>query len=325
LIAASFVKNKRSVVSKVFFSMNKPSSSGYFIGGVLIALAGAVCFSTKAIFVKLAYRDTGIDAITLLALRMLFSLPFFVVSAAFASRKDTNVKFTSTQWVIVAVVGLLGYYVSSLLDFLGLQYISAGMERLILFIYPTLVLLMSAGFFKQKINRYQWLALVITYVGLALAFYSEVDWSTEQNNDFYLGAILIFLCAITYALYIVGSGQIIPQVGAAKFNSYAMTFASVGVLLHYAIASDTSLFNLSPMVYFYSIMMALVSTVIPSYLVTEGIKRIGSDNAAIVGSIGPMSTILQAYILLHEPIFVLQIVGTLLILAGILLIGKKGK
>lgn len=305
--------------------MNKPSSSGYFIGGVLIALAGAVCFSTKAIFVKLAYRDTGIDAITLLALRMLFSLPFFVVSAAFASRKQTNIKFTSKQWVIVAVVGLLGYYVSSLLDFLGLQYISAGMERLILFIYPTLVLLMSAVFFKQRINRYQWFALVITYAGLALAFYSEVDWSSSQNNDFYLGAILIFLCAITYALYIVGSGQIIPQVGAAKFNSYAMTFASAGVLLHYLVASDTSLFNLSPLVYFYSIMMALVSTVIPSYLVTEGIKRIGSDNAAIVGSIGPMSTILQAYIFLHEPIFVLQIAGTILILAGILLIGRKGK
>ncbi|MFD1002517.1 DMT family transporter [Ohtaekwangia kribbensis] len=305
--------------------MSKPSSSGYFIGGVLIALAGAICFSTKAIFVKLAYRDTGIDAITLLALRMLFSLPFFVVSAAFASRKEGNVKFTSKQWVIVAVVGLLGYYISSLLDFLGLQYISAGMERLILFIYPTLVLLMSAIFFKQKINKYQWLALIITYVGLALAFYSEVDWTAEQNNDFYLGAVLIFSCAITYALYIVGSGQIIPQVGAAKFNSYAMTFASVGVLLHYAIASDTSLFNLSPRVYFYSVMMALVSTVIPSYLVTEGIKRIGSDNAAIVGSIGPMSTILQAYILLHEPVFVLQIVGTILILAGILLIGKKGK
>lgn len=305
--------------------MNKPSRSGYFIGGVLIALAGAICFSTKAIFVKLAYRDTDIDAITLLALRMLFSLPFFVVSAAIASRKADNVKFTSKQWIIVAVVGLLGYYISSLLDFLGLQYISAGMERLILFIYPTLVLLMSAVFFKQKINRYQWMALIITYAGLALAFYSEVDWSQEQNNDFYLGAILIFLCAITYALYIVGSGRIIPKVGAAKFNSYAMTFASIGVLLHYAIGSDTSVFNLSPLVYFYSGMMALVSTVIPSYLVTEGIKRIGSDNAAIVGSIGPMSTILQAYILLHEPVFILQIAGTILILVGILLIGKKGK
>jgi drug/metabolite transporter (DMT)-like permease len=305
--------------------MSKPSSSGYFIGGVLIALAGAICFSTKAIFVKLAYRDTGIDAITLLALRMLFSLPFFVISAALASRKANNVKFTSSQWLIVAVVGLLGYYISSLLDFLGLQYISAGMERLILFIYPTMVLLMSAIFFKQKINRYQWLALIITYAGLALAFYSEVDWSQEQNNDFYLGAVLIFSCAITYALYIVGSGQIIPKVGAAKFNSYAMTFASIGVLLHYIIASDTSVFNLSPLVYFYSAMMALVSTVIPSYLVTEGIKRIGSDNAAIVGSIGPMSTILQAYILLQEPVFILQIVGTILILIGILLIGKKGK
>ena len=164
--------------------MSKPSSSGYFIGGVLIALAGAICFSTKAVFVKLAYRDTGIDAITLLALRMLFSLPFFVVSAALASRKADNVKFTSNQWVIVAVVGLLGYYISSLLDFLGLQYISAGMERLILFIYPTLVLLMSAVFFKQKINRYQWMALIITCVGLALAVYSEVDWCQEQNNVF---------------------------------------------------------------------------------------------------------------------------------------------
>ncbi|SKC75796.1 DMT family transporter [Ohtaekwangia koreensis] len=306
--------------------MIKPStSSPYFIGGIFIALAGAICFSTKAIFVKLAYRDTTIDAVTLLALRMLFALPFFIVSAAVSSRKDDNVKFTTRQWIGVAIVGLLGYYVSSLLDFLGLQYISAGMERLILFIYPTLVLLMSAVFYRQKIKAYQWLALIVTYGGLALAFYSEVDWNEQRNHDFYLGAALIFLCAITYALYIVGSGRLIPLVGAAKFNSYAMTFASAGVLVHYAIVSNTSLLNLSPLVYFYSFAMAIVSTVIPSYLVTEGIKRIGSDNAAIVGSIGPMSTILQAYFFLHEPIYALQITGTILILVGILLIGRKGK
>src|SRR6218665_2623617 len=124
--------------------MSKPTSSPYFIGGVLIGLAGAVCFSTKAVIVKLAYRETEVDAITLLALRMLFSLPFFVLSAYLSSRKSDNVKFSSKQWAGVAVVGLLGYYISSLLDFLGLQYISAGMERLILFIYPTLVVLISA-------------------------------------------------------------------------------------------------------------------------------------------------------------------------------------
>jgi len=317
---------KRGVVSTFDFQiMTKSSSSPYFVGGVIIALAGAVCFSTKAIFVKLAYRDTAIDAVTLLALRMLFSLPFFIISATVESRKETNIKFTVKQWLGVAVVGLLGYYVSSLLDFLGLQYISAGMERLILFIYPTLVLLMSAMFFRQQIKKYQWIALVLTYAGLALAFSSEVDWNASQHENFYLGAVLIFLCAITYALYIVGSGRLIPLVGAAKFNSYAMTFASAGVLIHYAFVSHTSLFNLPPLVYFYSFMMAIVGTVVPSYLVTEGIKRIGSDNAAIVGSIGPMSTILQAYIFLHEPVFAMQIIGTLMILVGILLIGKKGK
>src|SRR6478736_3395095 len=146
--------------------MSIEKSRNYIVSGVFICLIGAVCFSTKAVIVKLAYRDTTVDAVTLLALRMLFSLPFFVISALTVSRKSDNVKFTTKQWLGVAVVGCLGYYISSLLDFLGLQYISAGMERLILFIYPTLVLLMSALWFKVKIKRQQWLALIITYAGL---------------------------------------------------------------------------------------------------------------------------------------------------------------
>src|SRR6478752_224222 len=186
----------------------KPSSS-YFIGGVIICLLGAVCFSTKAVLVKMAYRDTGIDAISLLALRMVFSLPFFLISATISSSKSTNQKFTGKQWLYVAAIGLLGYYISSLLDFLGLQYISAGMERLILFIYPTLVLLMSSVVFKTRINKIQWIALLITY---------------------------------------------------------AMSFAAVGVLVHFAVVSDKSLFHLSIEIYAYSFLMAILSTVIPSYL-----------------------------------------------------------
>lgn len=295
----------------------------HFITGILFCLVGAICFSTKAIMVKLAYRETQIDAVTLLALRMLFSLPFFVVSAVVTSSKSTNVKFTGKQWFAVAAIGMLGYYVSSYLDFVGLQYVSAGMERLILFIYPTLVLLISAVVFKEKIKRIQWLALLITYAGLLLAFWGEVDFNQEQQEGFYHGAFLIFLCAITYATYIAGSGRLIPLLGATKFNSYAMTFACVGVLLHYAIVSDQSLLHLPTAVYVYSILMAVVATVIPSYLVSEGIKRIGSDNAAIVGSVGPVSTIIQAYIFLYEPIFALQLAGTALILVGVLMIGKK--
>jgi drug/metabolite transporter (DMT)-like permease len=302
--------------------MSSKKKYSYFIGGVLICFLGAVCFSTKAVIVKLAYRDTAVDAVTLLALRMVFALPFFIVTAVASSKRADNVKFTTKQWIGIAFTGCLGYYVSSLLDFLGLQYITAGIERLVLFIYPTLVLLISALIFKSKVTRLQWHAVALTYIGLSLAFYGEVNFEGQQEN-FYWGTFLIFICAITYALYIVGSGRIIPQVGAAKFNSYAMSFACLGVLTHYVVTNHQSLFEVPSSVYGYSLLMAILSTVIPSYLVAEGIKRIGSDNAAIVGSVGPVSTIIQAYFFLQEPILVLQIIGTVLILIGVLLIGKK--
>jgi drug/metabolite transporter (DMT)-like permease len=300
--------------------MDSPGKRSYFIGGLLICILGAVCFSTKAIFVKLAYRDTDVDAVTLLALRMIFSLPFFVISAIISSSKNDNVKFTVRQWIYIGLIGCLGYYISSLLDFLGLQYVSAGIERLVLFIYPTLVLLMSAFIFKRKVKFIQWIAVAVSYLGLALAFLGEVNL-TSRSGNFYLGAILIFACAITYAMYIVGSGRLIPFVGAGKFNSYAMSFACLAVLGHFFITSDHSLLHQPLLVYGYSLCMALFSTVIPSYLVAEGIKRIGSDNAAIAGSIGPVSTIIQAYVFLMEPIHTGQIIGTVLILAGVLIIG----
>jgi drug/metabolite transporter (DMT)-like permease len=293
------------------------------LAGIAICFVGAICFSTKAVIVKMAYRDTDVDAVTLLALRMIFSLPFFVVSAIVSSSKTTNVRFTGRQWLLVAFVGCLGYYVSSLLDFLGLQYISAGIERLVLFVYPTLVLLFSAWLFRQKVHGVQWIAVAVTYTGLLVAFIGEISNYESDKEGLLIGSLLIFGCAVTYAFYIIGSGRLIPAVGAAKFNSYAMTFACVAVLIHYFFNSSTSLTALPPLVYAYSAVMAVLSTVIPSYLVTEGIKRIGSGNAAIVGSVGPVSTILQASIFLGEPLTVLQMVGTVLVLVGVLIIGGK--
>ena len=305
--------------------MSKQNTSPFFIG-VIICLLGAICFSTKAIFVKLAYRDTAVDAVSLLALRMIFSLPFFLVSAGVYSSKENNVKFTTKQWMYVALIGCLGYYISSLLDFMGLQFVTASIERLILFIYPTLVLLMNSVLFKQKIKPIQWLAVILTYAGLLLAFFSEVDFDSSQNENFIWGSFLIFVCAFTYAAYIVGSGKLIPMVGAIKFNSYAMSFACVGVLLHFFVTSEQSLIELPAKVYTYSFLMAILSTVIPSYLVTLGIKRIGSDTAAIVGSVGPVSTILLAYFFLNESIYAMQIVGTAMILFGVLLVSRgKGE
>ncbi len=295
----------------------------YFIQGILIALCGAVLFSTKAIFVKLAYRDTPVDALTLLALRMIFSVPFFLGAAAFSSNKTSNVKFSKRQWIYVALIGCLGYYVSSFLDFVGLKYVSAGIERLILFIYPTITLLMSSIIFKAKIKPMQWLALIITYFGLVIAFFGEVDFNSPQNKNFIFGSALIFICAFTYAGYIVGSGKLIPKIGASKFNSYAMSFACAGVLLHFFLLSNVSMLHLSVTVYAYSFLMAIFATVIPSYLVTAAINRIGSDNTAIVGSAGPVSTILMAHFFLNDHITVWQLTGTACILVGVLIIGRQ--
>ena len=300
-------------------------SPRYFLGGIIITVLGSICFSAKAIFVKVAYVETSIDPVSLLALRMIFSIPFFIVTAYISSSKKTNVKFTLKQWIYIAIIGCLGYYVSSLLDFLGLQYISAGMERLILFMYPTIVVLMSSLLFKEQIKARQWIALGLTYAGLLVPFMGEVSFGASDSPNFYLGCFLVFGCAITFATYIVGSGKLIPMVGPAKFNSYAMSFAAIGVLIHFFVTSDKSLLNLSNSVYLLSFGMAIVSTVVPSYLRSEGIKRIGSENAAIITSIGPASTIIQANIFLDEPIFALQIAGTILILSGVLLIGWKSK
>jgi drug/metabolite transporter (DMT)-like permease len=289
---------------------------------ITISLLGAVCFSTKAIFVKLAYRDSDVDTITLLTLRMIFSLPFFVGAAVMSSRKESNVPFTGRQWIYVAIIGCLGYYVSSYLDFVGLQYVSAGIERLILFIYPTFVVFISATWFKVKVTRRQVAALVITYTGLLLAYISEVKVNLT-GNDFYLGSLSILLCAFTYAMYIAGSGKLIPAIGSVKFNSYAMSFACGAVLLHFFIGNSHALFGLPAIVYVYSLFMAIVSTVIPSYLVSVSLNRLGANNTAIIASIGPVSTILQAYYFLDEKVSGLQWLGTIFIVVGILMISLK--
>jgi drug/metabolite transporter (DMT)-like permease len=288
----------------------------YFLGGVLIALCGTICFSVKAIFIKLAYRESEVDAVTLLALRMIFSVPFFVISAGYSSNKSTNVRFTGKQWMYIALVGCMGYYISSMFDFIGLKYVSAGIERLILFIYPTFVLLFSALIFKHKVKPMQWLALIITYFGLAIALLGDIDFSSAQNSNFTFGAIMIFLCAITYAFYIIGGGQLIPQVGASKFNSY-------GVLTHFLLTGSSSSLQLKPTIYLYGFLMAIFSTVIPSYLVTAAINRIGAGNAAVVSSVGPVSTIFLAHVFLSEAITIWQLAGTVLILTGVLIISRQ--
>ena len=291
-------------------------------------MVGALCFSSKAIFVKLGYAHSEADAITLLAVRMLGSIPFFALTAGFElynteNRKKINKKIL--VWIFIA--GLLGYYLASLLDFVGLQFVSAALERLILFIYPTLVLLASRIFFGQHIEKTQWLAVLITYLGIFLAFVGEKGWSEDLHSssaqELWTGTGLILGCAVAYAGYIVLSSRLIPTVGASLFNSLAMLAASAGVLMHYFFLGRQSILTVSSEAWKYGLLMAIFATVIPSYLITESIKRIGGGHTAIIASIGPVSTILMAYWWLEEPVTVWQIAGTILILVGVWMITQR--
>lgn len=298
------------------------TSSNFF--GFLIAIVGALLFSTKAIIVKKAFVDVKADALTLLTLRMLFSLPFYLVAAFMISSNKSNKKMTAKEWLIVILLGMFGYYLSSLLDFLGLQYISAGLERLILFLYPTFVVLINAFLFKEKIKGKIVWALVLSYLGIAVAYFGELQMDTG-NSNFYLGSILIFLCSLTFAIYIAGSGYIIPKIGASKFTSYALLSSTAGVFIHYLLRGHYQSLQKSMDLWWYGILLALVATVIPTFLLSSATKKIGASNVAIISSIGPVSTILQAHFVLGEGIFPEQIIGTAMILAGILLLSVKTK
>jgi len=292
--------------------------------GFLITFVGSILFSTKAIIVKKAFAETSMDALSLLALRMMFSLPFFLVAAVLASIKKENFSPTSRQWMIIIVLGLFGYYLSSLFDFIGLQYISAGLERLILFLYPSFAVLINTFFFKQKITRVQILALVLTYFGIAIAYLGEMRLESA-NPNFILGSFLIFLCAITYSIYIAGSGRIIPVVGGTKFTAYAMLSSTTGIFIHFLLRGNYQILEGGGDFWFYGILLALLATVAPSFMISNGMKRIGSSNVAIISSIGPISTILQAHWILGERIIPAQIFGTVLVIGGILLTAVKRK
>jgi len=292
-------------------------------GGFVITFIGALFFSTKAILVKLAFANTHTDAVTILALRMLFALPFYVAIGLFTSNKRSNVYFTRRQWIYILLLGLTGYYVSSLCDFIGLQYVSAGLERLILFIYPTLAVLLNAMIFRQRINNYQKLAMVLTYIGIDIAFWGEMKIDSSSPN-FFLGSFFCFLCAITFAIYLVGSGKMIAETGATKFTSYAMIAAAGGIFIHYFVSGRT-VHYMDANLLWYGFALAILATVIPTFLMSNGIKKIGSSNAAIISSIGPVSTILQAHFILGERITVAQIMGTALVIIGVLLIGWRSR
>jgi drug/metabolite transporter (DMT)-like permease len=279
--------------------------------GLLLAAIGAIAFSGKAIIVKLAYRY-GVDAVTLIMYRMLFALPIFAVMAWWASRGKAPL--TRRDWLGVCWLGFTGYYLASFLDFAGLAFISASLERLILYLNPTLVLLLGLVLYKRKPVPRQLVGMAISYCGVVLVFGHEV---ALQGPDTAWGALLVFLSAISYAVYLVYSGEMVKRLGALRLVGLATTVACLCCLLQFVVLRPMSAAVVAPEVIWLSILNATACTAVPVLLVMMAIERIGATLTAQTGMIGPMSTILMGVLILGEPFTAWVAAGTVLVITGI--------
>jgi drug/metabolite transporter (DMT)-like permease len=287
--------------------------------GLLLAAAGSIAFSGKAIIVKLAYRH-GVDAITLVMFRMLFALPFFIAMAWWAGRHQAPL--TRKDWLGVLGLGFSGYYLSSFLDFLGLQYISASLARLILYLNPTLVLVLGWVLYKRKITYRQGMAMAVSYSGVLLVFGHEVSLVGENIA---LGTILVFGGAITYALYLTYSGQLVQRLGSLRLAGLATTVACFICILQFALLKPVTALNVAPEVIWLSMLNATACTVLPVLMIMMAIERIGPGLTSQIGMIGPLSTLTMGAFFLNETFNLWILMGTVLVLGGVFWVTKAPK
>lgn len=294
-------------------------SRGWFAAGLALAIGGVVFFSLRPIFIKLAYAYVT-DPVTLLALRMVFSVPFFIAAALWVRGGTSHRPLAGRELAAVAGLGILSYYGASFLDFIALQYIPAGLGRLLLFTYPTIVVLLSAALLGKGVSRREVAALALTYAGLALVFEQSLQ---GEHRNFWLGAALAFGSSICYALYLVAGAEVITRVGSVRFTAYAMTAASLACILQFFALRPFSALDLPAPVYGYAIAMAVISTAVPVFMTSEALRRVGANTVAIIGALGPVTTIAFGWLGLEEVMAPLQLLGSLLVLIGVVVISLK--
>ncbi len=289
--------------------------------GFALALLGSILFSAKAIVAKLTYRY-GVDALTVMGFRMLFSLPFFAAVAAVQAHRARSGRQERLGWrdsMRIMLLGFIGYYLSSYLDFLGLQYITAGLERLILFLAPTFVLLITALYLKRRISAAQWFAMGLSYLGVLLVFINDLSFA---GSNVLLGAGFVLASAFTYAIYLISSGEVLKRVGSTRLVAYAMSTSSVYTLLHFLSARGWEGLVQPMEVYQLSLVHAVFNTVFPTFMIMWSVARIGAPMTSQLGMAGPVSILFLAWWLLGEPVTLLQIAGTALVLAGMIVLGR---
>lgn len=286
--------------------------------GAGLALLAALGFSLKAIFVKLAY-PYGVDPVTLLALRMGFALPAFLWVAV--AGWNSGSRLTRGDWGRLFVLGCVGYYGASILDFWGLQYISAGLERLILFTYPTLTILIGVFFQGKPFTRREAVAVALCYAGIGFAFLHDLQMGDTRNV--LIGGALVFGSSVSYALYLSGSATMISRVGSMRFAALSSLVSSAVVLAHFLVAQPLSAFIQPLPVYGWGLAMAAFATVVPVFAQSAAIRQVGAGRASLISMVGPMLTIGFGWWLLGEPISLAQMIGAAMVVMGILIVSRR--
>jgi drug/metabolite transporter (DMT)-like permease len=284
--------------------------------GLLLGGAGAVAFSGKAIIVKLCYRY-GVDAVTVIMYRMLFALPLFLTLSWWSSRGRPAL--SARNWRVLLGLGFSGYYLASFLDFAGLQYIGASLERLILYLNPTIVLGLGLLLFKRRVTRGQLAALSLSYAGVLIAFGADLSLSGPHVA---LGAALVFASAISYALYLVFSGEAVKEIGALRLTGIATSIACVLCIVQFFLLRSVAAMSVAPEVIWLSLLNATLCTFCPVLMIMLAIERVGAGVTAQMGMIGPLSTIILSVLILDEPFTIWMMVGTLLVLSGVWLLAR---
>ena len=295
-------------------------AASYRTWGIAFALVGVLAFSLRPILIKLSYAAAPVSPNTLLFLRMALSLPFFLVIAWWLRRQQPAL--TRRDWLAVGGLGFLGYYAASFLDFLGLQYVGAGVGRLILFLYPTLVLTLSFFFLHKTPTRREVVALALSYAGIALVVSDQVGTSGE-GKLFLLGVLLVFASALCYAVYLVAGSQVVKRVGSMRFTAYSMAVATLPALAQFFALEPLSALALPASVWTYAIILATASTVLPLFLQAEALRRIGATEFALVGAVSPVSVAVMSALGLGEPFGLPQVAGAALVIGGVLLVSFK--
>ncbi len=304
----------------------RPSERATHLAGAALVLAAALCFSTKAILIKLAYLAApGADAIAILAARMALALPFFVAAALWSARRGNGkAPVGGRDMVAVAALGLLGYYAASLLDTEGLKHLSASTERLILFVYPTLVVLIGAVFLGERIRPAVAGALAATYAGVALAVgYGPGARGDLSAAEMAIGSAEVFGAALAFSVFLVTGVPVLRRVGATRFSAWTMCAAALGAMTHFTVVHGAGTAGLNAKALALCLAMALIATVLPAFLMAEGMHRIGAGPAALIGTVGPVATIGMDHAVLGQAVTGPQAVGTALVLAGVVAVSVR--